>query len=313
MAAVLAAPILGLLLYSAYVGGPPVVYRDGLFYLSMRQDSPWLSRSVRLALTSPVPHVEPGKLTWRRIAPGLEIGELPVLFGKEEVDRLYLTRIDPKLYEFRIQVDPNKDLNAWMRDLRPVAVINGSYYNDHFGPATPVLIDGKRSGPVEYQATHGAFVSSAHQTALVDLAQTSWRDLDADAETMMVSYPTLLDADGGNRAPQSRWLASRSFLAEDKDGFVILGSAPEGFFSLYRLGEFLKRTPMQLRYALNLDGGPVACHGVSAGGVSRLVYGHVELQSDSEREPLRVLPSSRDIHALMPIVLGVFPREKPPN
>jgi hypothetical protein len=68
-----------------------------------------------------------------------------------------------------------------------------------------------------------------------------------------------------------------------------------------------------LKYVLNLDGGPVACHGVSAGGVSRLVYGHVELQSDGENQPLRVLPGSRDIHALMPIVLAVFPREEAVN
>ncbi len=189
-----------LFLYSAYVGAPPVVYRDGLYYVSMRPDAPWLPYSVRAALATPAPHAEPGKLVWRKIAPGLELGELPVLFGKREVDRLYLTRIDPAQYEFRIRVDPNKkDLKAWMRDLRPVAVINGSYYNAKFGPATPVLIDGAKAGPAEYQATHGAFVSSESRTALVDLAATNWRDLDPDAKTMLVSYPTLLDAEGGNR------------------------------------------------------------------------------------------------------------------
>lgn len=311
VAAFVAAPIVGILLYSAYVGAPPVVHRGGVFYLSMRQDAPWLPRSVRLALATPSPRAEPGELKWRDLAPGLEIGELPVLSGKEEVDRIYLTRIDPALYEFRLRVEPDKDLNAWMRDLRPVAVINGSYYDDKFGPATPVVIDSKHFGPAQYQAAHGAFVSSAQHTALVDLSNKSWRGLEAGAGTMLVSYPTLLDANGANRAEPSRWLASRSFLAEDSDGFILLGSAPEGFFSLYRLGEFLKKAPLRLRYVLNLDGGPVACHGVSVGGVSRLVYGHVELQGDSPQGPLRVLPASRDVHSLMPIVLAVFPRATP--
>lgn len=311
--ALLATALIGTLLYSAYVGAPPIIYRDGLFYISMRQDAPWLPRSVRLALATPTPRAEPGDLTWQRLAPGLEIGEMPVLVGREEVERLFLTRIDPALYEFRLRVESNKDLAAWMRDLRPVAVINGSYYNAALGPATPVVIDGVPSGPTDYDASHGAFVSSTQRTAFVDLSSLDWRELNADAETMMVSYPTLLDANGANRAPESRWLASRSFLAEDVDGLVILGSAPEGFFSLYRLGDFLKRTPVQLRYVLNLDGGPVACHGVSAGGVTRLVYGQVELQSDTENGPLRVLPASREIHALMPIVLAVFPRHAPTN
>jgi hypothetical protein len=307
--ALLALIAVGLIAYSAYVGASPVVYRDGLFYLSMRQDSPWLPRSVRLALSTPAPEGEPGEVSWRRLRPGLEIGELPVLVDGEEVERLYLTRLDPALYEFRIRIDADNDLNGWMRDLRPAAVINASYYNAQLGPATPVLIDGERAGPSEYDARHGVFVSSAQATHIVDLAAAHWRDAMGDADTAMVSYPLLLTPDGENRAPESRWLASRSFIAEDANGLVVLGSAPEGFFSLHRLGEFLRRTPLHLRYVLNLDGGPVACHGVSAGGVTRLIYGQVELQSDGEGMPLRVLPSSRDIHALMPIVLAAFPRE----
>lgn len=294
--------------YAAHVGASPVVYRGGLLYISMREDAPWLPRSVRLALAAPEPRAEAGRLTWRTLAPGLEIGELPVLVQGEEVDRLYLTRIDPRRYEFALRVDPDNDLDAWMRELRPVAVINASYYDASLGPATPVLINGAPSGPASYEATHGAFVWSASAAGVVDLAALGWRDAFDGAETAMVSYPLLLDAEGRNRAPQSRWLASRSFIAEDDNGFVLLGSAPEGFFTLYRLGEFLSVAPLRLRYVLNLDGGPVACQGVAAGGVTRMVYGHVELQSDGADQPLRVLPASRRIHAIMPIVLAVFPR-----
>jgi hypothetical protein len=300
-------------LYQIYVGESLVVYRGGLFYISMRQDAPWLSRSVRLALRTPTPQAEPGELTWRRLTPGLEIGEQAVLVDGEEVDRLYLTRIDPALYRFEIHIDADNDLNAWMRDLRPAAVINASYYDDQFGPATPIRADGKASGPSVYDGRHGAFVSSAARTRIVDLAHADWRDAFADAETAMVSYPLLLDSNGDTRAPESRWLASRNFVAEDVDGHILIGSAPAGFFSLYRLAEFLRGGPLRLRYVLNLDGGPVACHGVSAGGISRLIYGYVELQSDGENEPLRVLPGSKDIHALMPIVLAVFPREGAAN
>ncbi len=91
---------------------------------------------------------------------------------------------------------------------------------------------------------------------------------------------------------------------------IILGSAPEGFFSLYRLGEFLKQTPLSLRYVLNLDGGPVACQGVSAGGVSRLVYGRVELQGDGGKRAaarFALLTQRARVHA---DCSGGFPRDK---
>jgi hypothetical protein len=296
--------------YGVYVGAPPLIYRDGLLYISMRDDAPWLPRSVRLGLQTPPPQAEAGTLSWRELAPGLEIGELPVLAADEEVDRLYLTRVDPTRYRFEIHTDASNDLDAWMRELSPTAVINASYYDNENGPATPVRIGGRYAGPAAYDARHGAFVASAESVRIVDLASTAWRDVMDDAQTAMVSYPLLLDADGANRAEESRWLASRSFIAQDRSGRILLGSAPEGFFSLYRLGEFLRRAPLELTSVLNLDGGPVACHGVSARGVTRLVFGHVELQSDGVGMPLRVLPGSRAFRSPMPIVLAVFPREE---
>ncbi|MCX7357901.1 MAG: phosphodiester glycosidase family protein [Alphaproteobacteria bacterium] len=295
--------------YSLYVGAPPVIYRDGLFYMTMRQDAPWLPRAVRIALNDPNPTAEAGEVTWRRLAPGFEIGDVPVLHNGEEVDHLYLTRIDPRLYRFELRIDADNDLNAWMRDAQPAAVINASYYNAAMGAATPVRIDGAFAGPTEYDSQHGAFVSSDALTQFVDLANGGdWHAAMRDSDTAFVSYPTLVSASGENRAPESRWLASRSFIAQDADGLIILGSAPEGYFSLHRLGEFLRTAPLSLRYVLNLDGGPVACHGVAQGDTVRRIYGHIELQSDGEHQPLRVLPASRKIHALMPIVLAVFPR-----
>jgi hypothetical protein len=266
-----------------------------------------------LALQTPPPIALPGTLTWRHLAPGLEIGELPALVQGEEVDRLFLTRVDPTLYEFQLLVTADKDLEAWMRDLRAVAVINGSYYSPDMGPATPVRINGMPSGPTEYNAQHGAFVSSPSGTGIIDLAAQDWKGALAHADTAFVSYPLLGDREGGNRAPDSRWLASRSFIAEDADGKIVLGSAPEGFFTLRRLAEFLQQSPLDFDYVLNLDGGPVACHGVSFGGVRRLIHGHVELQSDGDNQPLRVLPASRSIHALMPIVLAVVARRPDPG
>ena len=61
----------------------------------------------------------------------------------------------------------------------------------------------------------------------------------------MVSYPLLLDEAGEVRAPATReWLASRTFIALDGEGRVVVGTTRSGFFTLRRLGEYLKASPL---------------------------------------------------------------------
>lgn len=293
--------------YEAWVGASLLIQSGGVTYVSMRQDAPWLPRAVRAGLRDEAVATA-GDVSWEQVAPGFEVAEQPVLVDGVEVERIHLTRIDPALFEFSIHVAEGKDLAAWMRDLQPAAVINGSYYDDVGGPATPVRIDGELLGPATYEAEHGAFVFAGAEARVADLAVETWQQALENAHTAMVSYPLLVAPDGGNRAPRSRWLASRSFIAEDENGLIILGSAPEGYFSLYRLGEFLRASSLNLKSVLNLDGGPVACLGVSIGGFTRQTHGRVELQVDGADGPIRWIPASRDIHAIMPIVLAVFPR-----
>lgn len=295
--------------YEAWVGASPIIRRGGVVYFSVRQDAPVLPASVRTALEQPEVAATPGEVAWQSLGPGFDIAEQAVTVDDVEVERLFLTRVDPALYEFSLHIAADRDLDAWMRDLKPAALINASYYDPQGAPATPVHVDGQLLGPTLYEAQHGAFIAAPGAAHIVDLAGQDWRTAFGAAPTALVSYPLLLAEDGTDRAPDSRWLASRSFLAEDTEGRIILGSAPRGFFTLHRLAVFLRASGLGLRSALNLDGGPVACQGVDFGGATRRVYGRVEVQVDSADGPLRVLPSSRDIHALMPIVLAVYPRD----
>jgi hypothetical protein len=52
----------------------------------------------------------------------------------------------------------------------------------------------------------------------------------------MVSYPLLVSEDGTNRVVAGQWLANRSFIGEDVDGDIILGTTAERFLSLDRGG-----------------------------------------------------------------------------
>jgi hypothetical protein len=286
-----------------------VLHRGGSIWLASSPSDPRLSPSMKLALTDSNPNVTPGDLSWREIRPGFQVSELAALAGGREVDRIALVRIDPARFRFAVKNRPSgdTDLQGWMKLLGAALVINGSYFSNRGTPSTPFLSDGVQSGPPAYNATHGAFVASASSAGVEDLATKHWNRAFAGTDNAMVSYPMLIGSDGNSRVTPSNWLASRSFVAEDADGYIVLGTTADGFFSLSRLADFLRQSPLKLKTALNLDGGPVACQGISLDGFVRDLCGKYEMRHEDGRYELLVqLFGER--RATMPIVLAVFPR-----
>ncbi|QKG18594.1 hypothetical protein ACTIVE_0228 [Actinomadura verrucosospora] len=278
-------------------------------------DDPRLSQGIRLSLAgqrTPDP-AEP--VRWRQVATGMEVAELPIRVGGRSVDALLLSRIDPARYRFRVLNRPagDRDVGDWMAATGASLVVNGSYYGRHGTPDTPVISDGRRLGPGSYQAKHGAFVvgGSGGQggARLVDLAGLDWRQAIGGTSEAMVSYPMLLGADGHGRAAgtDERWLANRSFLGQDGAGRIIVGTTRDAYFSLPSLAAFLPRAGLDLRLALNLDGGPVACQKVSAGAYRRDFCGRYELAVHSGRLQL-LWPLVDFRRSGLPMALVVVPR-----
>jgi hypothetical protein len=118
----------------------------------------------------------------------------------------------------------------------------------------------------------------------------------------MVSFPLLVS---NGTTHSSRWLANRTFVGQDATGRIIIGTTADAFFSLDRLACFLLDAPLGLTIALNLDGGPVACQGISLKGYERKTYGRWEAQVEGHRVQLPTWPYGT---IDMPIVLAVFPR-----
>jgi hypothetical protein len=262
-------------------------------------------------MRDPLPEAKAGALLWAEIAPGFDVAELPVLADGVEADRIMLAKIDPALFRFSIRNDPKKgarSLDGWMSKTGAALIVNGSYFGRDGEPSTPVVSDGRPIGPQDYESRHGAFVAADGTAHVKDLVGGDWRAAFQQAEAGMVSYPLLIAPDGStNRTPKgSKWLANRSFIAEDQSGRIIVGTTAGAFFSLDRLAEFLKGSPLNLVAALNLDGGPVACQGVRIGNFQRKSYGRWELQAQDNEA--KVLPPQLFTAAQMPIVLAVFPR-----
>jgi len=121
----------------------------------------------------------------------------------------------------------------------------------------------------------------------------------------MVSYPLLLENSEPRVTKASEWLANRSFVGQDPMGRIIIGTTRDAYFSLFRLAQFLHDTTLGLTFALNLDGGPVACQGISLNGYERKTIGRWELQFSGQRGSLLSWPYGT---FEMPVVLAVFPK-----
>jgi hypothetical protein len=296
---------------SGWYGFNVALRHGGTYWIDVRTDDPRLSPSMRLALKEP-PTTLPGPLSWREIAPGFEVGALPVMADGAEVDRIDLARIDPARFRFVVRNASvgDKNLDEWLAATGAALIVNGSYYSRHGVPVTPFLSDGILLGPKSYDAKAGAFVASPDFVGIRDLALEDWHDAFAGADDAMVSYPLLIAADGSSRIPRpSHWLANRSFVGQDEAGRVIIGTTADAYFSLDRLAAFLRSAPLGLTLALNLDGGPVACQGIALNGFERRTYGRWEMEVEgegaSERAQLLTWPYGS---VAMPIVLAVYPK-----
>ena len=239
---------------------------------------PWL----RIAMHDTVPTPTMDVLQWTQRAPGFETAETDLRVGEQVVDHLVLVRMDPARYQLSVNWDPagSRKAENWQQDMQAAVVVNGSYFGQDFAPLTPLRMQGKNAGPSPYDSSHGALVINGSAVDIIDLRGRDVHKTIAAWPDAMVSYPLLIDPQGKNRATENKhWLAARNFVAIDHAGRVVLGTTETGFFTIYRLGEFLRQAPLDLRVALNLDGGPLVSQVVQVGDFSRRFHGKAEISN----------------------------------
>lgn len=265
---------------------------------------------LRIAMKTEVPMPTTSDMKWEMRLPGLETAELELRVKDVVVDRMVLVRIDPLRYHLSVHWDTTASRTAedWQRELGAAVVVNGSYFGgDDHAPLTPLRLTGKPAGPTSYQSTHGAFVADGSRVDILDLKDRDVFQAIGAFPEAMVSYPLLMDGKGENRAVVSKdWLASRNFVGIDGEGRVVLGTTETGFFTLHRLGDFLKASPLGLRTALNFDGGPLVSQVVRAGDFKRDFHGTAEISDGSD--VLRSFWHAHfEAHWTLPVVLVAVP------
>lgn len=272
-------------LYTVYgdYGLHVVLQRGVSVWSAVSRDDPRLTRAARLALHGA--HATPGSFVWTTRAEGFETAEIPLLVDGEVVDKLYIARIDPAHWRFRVFNHPagDRDPEAWLKLTGAALVVNGSYFDTKGEPDTPFRSAGRDLGPFEYHSSHAAFVADGDRARLVDLAHADWRTAFAGASDAMVSYPMLLDSAGETRASASQWLANRSFVGQDRSNRIVIGTSVDAVLTLADLARTLKTAPLDLQLALNLDGGPVACQAIRLADYQRRTCGTMEIQAEGDR------------------------------
>lgn len=247
-----------------------------------------------------------GRVKWRTISPGLEVAELNALVRGTIVDRIHLVRMDPDYFDFKTHVDANayRDVDEWIDFTGAQVVTNGSYYDLSANPVAPIKSSGRLLGPSRYEADHGAFIVQDGKVWIQDLAGKSWEGEFAKAQEALVSYPLLLNESGESRAGgHDSWLANRTFIAQDIDDRIIFGTSARAFFSLRALAQFLKDSPLNLKIALNLDGGPVSSQAIRSGFYSKSIYGSWEIAGEPA-EPTILTPGYKAKKWALPIVIS---------
>ena len=176
----------------------------------------------------------------------------------------------PARYELSVHWagDQALEVEDWQRALAADVVVNGSYFESDYTPPTPLRSAGRALGPAGYVSSHGAVVIGPG-VGIIDLRGRDVSNALAPYRDAMVSYPLLVAPGGGTRAGgRDDWFANRTFIGIDDRSRIVIATSREGFFALRRLGETLQRSPLVLRVALNLDGGPLASQIVRAGAAS---------------------------------------------
>ena len=261
-------------------------------------------------LTSPfLLQAQPMGLTWRHLAQGLEFSRWPIQSGTRNLDTLAILRFQPDLWTFKVFHSPTpKSIQEWQSATNAPIICNGGFYQENFKPAGRILVNGVYIGPLKNSSMKGMFLAEPKKgfeqipkARLIDLKAENSEETISKYDQGIQSFPILLDPRGQVRVNPSNFQANRTVIAQDGQGNILILITEKPFFTLYELGQYLKKMPLSLTFALNLDGGNRTQLTVQ---IKDFSYQHTGLEGTSEASRL-FFP---DGNAKLPTVIGIFPR-----
>jgi exopolysaccharide biosynthesis protein len=193
---------------------------------------------------------------WKQIEAGMEFRRLP-LSVDERHSLFNVVRLDPKTYRIRVAYDTQHPgrVSEWATAVKPVALINGGYFDENKKATALVIFDGIARGE-SYQGFGGmVVVNAAGEFELRSLRQQPY-DPQEQLQQAMQSAPMLIQPGGvvsDLEADEDR--SRRTVIARDTRGHILLMVDDFPVFTLKELAHLLKQSDLDLDAALNLDGG----------------------------------------------------------
>jgi Phosphodiester glycosidase len=254
--------------------------------------------------------VQPSGPPWKELAPGLSFYRWPVQSGSQAVlDVITILRLKPDQWSFKVFYSPTpKTIQEWRLATNAPIVCNGGFYQEDFKPAGRILVNGVSIGPLKNRSMKGMFLAEPKKgfeqipkARLIDLKEENSEETVSKYDQGIQSFPILLDPRGQVRVNPSNFQANRTVIAQDRQGNILVLVTEKPYFTLYGLGQYLKRMPLSLSFALNLDGGNRTQLTVQ---IKDFSYKHTGLEGTPEAS-LLFFPEG---NAKLPSVIGIFPR-----
>ena len=193
---------------------------------------------------------------WQAVDTALDTRRMRFSTGEHSAE-VVLLRLDPAAYHLRVAYDaanPGR-VSEWAAAIKPVALINGGYF-DEAGRATALVIfDGIVRGQ-SYEGFGGmVVVTSDGHFELRSLRQQPYDPAEPLRQAMQ-SSPMLIQPGGEVSDLQVNDNRSRrTVIARDTSGRILLIACDWPAFTLREFATLLKESDLELDAALNLDGG----------------------------------------------------------
>lgn len=239
-------------------------------------------------------------ITYQEIESGLWFAKIDIYKEKQKKESLVLVKIDPKKNRFRVIHDKDiKTIEKWQAVTGASVIFNGSFFRENYEPCALIISDGQIKGPTRNRYMKGMFVAEPREN---DLPRAKILDLKTLGPTSnnlpwnqgLQSFPMLIDKNGLIRVNQSDLRASRMAIGTTKDGYILVIHSEGAYFTLYELANFLKTSPFNFEYVLNLDGGLAAELCIKTKYLNYTHYGSSY--------------TLKGLQTKIPLVIAIFPR-----
>jgi exopolysaccharide biosynthesis protein len=193
---------------------------------------------------------------WQQIEPAMELRTLRLTAGQSS-GFATVVRLDPAAYKISVKYDVENPgtVREWFDALKPIAVMNGGYFDENGRATALVIFDGIRRGE-SYDGFGGMVVINAQGEFELRSLRDQPFDPNEELQQAMQSSPMLIQPGGALsdfEADEDR--SRRSVIARDAQGRILLIASNAITFTLSELAQALKDSDLNLDAALNLDGG----------------------------------------------------------